>query len=156
MDLIEHMKKQKARLQEKYGSGCCRRLVEGCDAVLAKLQKYNKLAREHPVYLAATICDPRKRYDVIRAIFKDSPEGLAEATKRLREFFDAFVDKSQDDQSSDIEGPTIRKTWQNRKTTANSQSGRTSADDEFKRMLALDSIESGEEQYRYGDTERAL
>jgi hypothetical protein len=152
MDLIDHIKEQKKRLQEKYGSGCCPLLLEGCDAVLAKLQKYNKLAREHAVYLAATICDPRKRYGLIRDIFKDSPEDLADATKRLRDFFDAFfVHKSQDDQSSDTEGPTteeptterptIRKTWKNRNTPTSSRSGKTSADEEFNRLLDLDSIE---------------
>jgi hypothetical protein len=113
---------------------------------LAKLRKYNKLAQENAVYLAATICDPRKRYGLIKEIFKDSLEDLIAAKKRLREFFDAFVDTSQDDQSSDTEGPTTagptaRKTWRNRNTPTSSRSGKTSADEEFNSMFELDSIE---------------
>src|ERR1700685_621039 len=93
--MTAHMEQQRDRLKVKTGANYAT-LVEGCDAVLAKLDKYKKLAEANIAYVAAAVCDPRQNFAFIRVLFQKTPERIHETERQLRNFFETFRDKSND------------------------------------------------------------
>lgn len=93
--LQQHVETQLERLRGKDGDHY-RRLVEGCDAVLQKLRKYMKLAEANPVYLVATVCDPRCNFDFIKWMYQKTPEKIPDAEQKIKSFFETFRNKLDD------------------------------------------------------------
>jgi hypothetical protein len=79
--MTAHMEQQRARLKLKNGDNYAR-LVEGCDAVLAKLNKYQKLAKGNIVHVAAAVCDPRQNFQFIRVLYEKTPDRIHEAERQ--------------------------------------------------------------------------
>jgi hypothetical protein len=89
------METQRERLKSIDGDHYVR-LVEGSDAVLAKLEKYLAKAEANPVYFAATVCDPRYNFFFIKRMYEKTPERIPEIEQNLRTYFETFRDKSGD------------------------------------------------------------
>ena len=138
------MEEQQMRLKAKEGSGYGR-LVEGCDAVLAKLQKYLKKAEANPVYLAAVVCDPSKRFEFVRWMYKKTPEWIVEAEKTLRSFFERFLDKSHDhiegiQTTEEVTGESTWENWLNKIPKMTITQMKTAGDEEFRNYFSLPAL----------------
>lgn len=94
--LRKHTEEERQRLRGKGDGDHYVQLVEGCGAMLAKLQKYLSNSEANPVYIAATVCDPRYNFFFIKHIYKKTPERLPEIEQNLRAYFETFRDKSGD------------------------------------------------------------
>jgi len=93
---MKHAEEERERLESIDGGDHYVQLIEGCKAMSAKLQKYLSKAEANPVYIAATVCDPRYNFFFIKHIYKKTPEHLPGIERNLRAYFETFRDKSGD------------------------------------------------------------
>jgi hypothetical protein len=93
---LYRLKHQLKKMRGDFERRDCGAIVAGIDAASRKLEKYRDLIDESPVYLAATVCDPRRNYQWITWACRDDPDRLLKYDKMLRDFFDANRDKSND------------------------------------------------------------
>jgi hypothetical protein len=152
--LMKHTEEERERLRSIGDGDHYIQLVEGCEAMLAKLQKYLSKSEANPVYIAATVCDPRYNFFFIKHIYKKTPERLLEIEQKLRAYFETFRDKSGDridelgetytaqsepEWVSMLREPSKRATTENRATTF----GRP-GDSEFRSYIELACLVSKE------------
>jgi hypothetical protein len=69
-------------------------LLDGIDAAYEKLGKYFKYLEESPVYVVATVCDPRRNMKWVQTFCKGAR--LEKYLRIVREFFDSQRDRSSD------------------------------------------------------------
>jgi hypothetical protein len=149
--MTAHMVQQRARLKLKNGDNYAR-LVEGCDAVLAKLNKYQKLAKGNIVHVAAAVCDPRQNFQFIRVLYEKTPDRIHEAERQLRNFFETFRDKSNDHvnvqagATEEVLNMPIWEKWSKplSKTTTSRKPIERPGDEEFRRWTQRAALQTNE------------
>lgn len=149
--MTAHMEQQRERLKLKTGNHYAT-LVEGCDAVLAKLNKYQKLAQANIVHVAAAVCDPRQNFQFIRVLYEKTPERIDEAERQLRDFFETFRDKSNDhlnvqaDATGEIPNVPIWEFWRKplSNTTTSRKPDERPGDEEFRRWTQRAALQTNE------------
>ena len=63
---------------------------------IEKLDKYLDPMYETPIYLIAVVCDPRRNLDWIIWAFQQRNKPVEPAMRAIREFFESYLDRSDD------------------------------------------------------------
>ena len=110
---------------------------------IEKLDKYLDPMYETPIYLIVVVCDPRRNLDWIIWAFQQRNKPVEPAMRAIREFFESYLDRSDDFVVENNDGGRVTfSSWPAKEISSESEKGvMARGEEEFKTYTLLRPME---------------